>query len=418
MLTKAPPSGLASLVLVLRLGWRNVLRQRRRHAAVFAAATIGVAALILSQGFVADILDQLGEAIIHSRSGHLQVANTGFFDGGAHHPERYLLVQPSEDARRIGSMPDVADVMARLTFSGLINNGRNDLAIIGEGMEPDREQRLGTYLKIVAGRELRSHDQYGALIGHGVASALGLAPGDRVVIVAMTGDGTMNSLDIEVIGIFKSFSKDYDDRAVKIPLSAARQLMDTAGATTLVVALRRTVDTDSVANQIRTWGQVRGQETRTWTELNDFYPKSVALYRAQFGALQIIIFLMVILSVFSSVSGLIFERTAEFATVRALGNTSGDVVRIIIVETVMVGVFAGMAGAALGVGCALLLSNIGIPMPPPPNADLPYVARISVSTSAVLASAAIVVAATFAGCLLPARKMGRMEICRGLLQRM
>lgn len=30
----------------------------------------------------------------------------------------------------------------RLSFTGLLNNGRRDLGIIGEGIEPDKEARL------------------------------------------------------------------------------------------------------------------------------------------------------------------------------------------------------------------------------------------------------------------------------------
>ena len=58
-------------------GWtfvlRNIFRQRLRSAATLAAITLGVAGLILAGGFVQDIFVQLGEALIHSQTGHLQI---------------------------------------------------------------------------------------------------------------------------------------------------------------------------------------------------------------------------------------------------------------------------------------------------------------------------------------------------------
>ena len=58
----------------LRLAFRNILRHKGRAATTLAAVTFGVVALILSQGFVEDIFVQLAEAIIHSQTGHVQIA--------------------------------------------------------------------------------------------------------------------------------------------------------------------------------------------------------------------------------------------------------------------------------------------------------------------------------------------------------
>ena len=62
-------------------------------------------------------------------------------------------------------------------FTGLLNNGHNDWAIAGEGIEPAPEARLGTYLNVSRGRQLAADDAYGMMIGAGVADALDLAPG-------------------------------------------------------------------------------------------------------------------------------------------------------------------------------------------------------------------------------------------------
>ena len=44
-----------------------------------AAIVSGVVALVLAGGWVNDIFVTLSEALIHSRSGHLQVYKEGFF---------------------------------------------------------------------------------------------------------------------------------------------------------------------------------------------------------------------------------------------------------------------------------------------------------------------------------------------------
>ena len=76
------------------------------------------AALVLSQGFVEDIFVQLGEAIVHSQTGHIQLAKGGYYTYGSHQPDKYLATDAEGPKQRIGSPPQVEDVMARRACSG------------------------------------------------------------------------------------------------------------------------------------------------------------------------------------------------------------------------------------------------------------------------------------------------------------
>ena len=291
--------------MYFELALRNIVRQKVRTAMTLAAIVVSVVGLILSAGFVQDIFFQLGEAVIHSQSAHLQVARQGYFDEGSRKPERYLIADPGAVARETAALPGVVDVMARLQFAGLLNNGKADLSIVGEGIEPDKEARLGTYMTLRSGRTLAADDRYRILLGEGVARSMRLAPGDRATLQVVTPAGAMNVLEFDVVGVFASFSKDYDARTVKIPLAAARELLDTTGANVLAVLLADTGDTDSVASAAESLVSGRGLEVRRWRQLNDFYDKTVQLYERQLGVLRVIVLLMVVLSVSNAVNHLI-----------------------------------------------------------------------------------------------------------------
>ena len=268
--------------------------------------------------------------------------------------------------------------MGRLYFAGLLNNGRSDLPVIGEGIEPEREARLGSGMVISAGRRLEEKDANGMMIGQGLAHALKLKPGDWATLVISTPDGALNSLEFQIVGTFQTFSKDYDARAVRIPLPAAHDLLATTGINTLVVSLKRTRDTQPIAAKLAHELAGQGLEVNTWLKLNDFYAKTVEMYDVQFGVLRIIILLMVLLSVVNSVNMSVFERVGEFGTMMALGNRSSRVFTLIIAENTLIGVAGATSGVVLGILLALVISAIGIPMPPPPNADLSYVAHIRI----------------------------------------
>jgi len=399
-----------------KLALRNVLRHKSRTGMTLLAIVTGVAGLILSGGFIHDIIEQFGESLIHSQTGHLQLARNGYFAHGTRSPEKYVIADPTPVRDAIAKTKGVDDVMGRLYFSGLLNNGRSDQPVVGEGVEPAREARLGTGMVIAAGRMLQDADSHGMMIGQGLAHTLKLQPGDFATVVTNTADGAMNSLEFEVVGVFQTFSKDYDARAVRIPLAAAQELLATPGINILVVSLRHTNDTRPVASALGPVQRASGLEIRTWVELNDFYTNAVAMYEAQFGVLQVIILLMVLLSVVNSVNMTVFERVGEFGTMMALGNRSRMVFRLIVAESAILGLAGAGLGVALGVVLAWIISAVGIPMPPPPNADLGYIARIQVVPSVAAGAFAVGLFASVLAALLPAARVRTIPVVDALRQ--
>src|SRR5512135_1349434 len=107
-----------------RLAWRNVFRHRMRTALTLAAIMFGVAALIVTGGFVEDTLIQLRESTIQSQLGHLQIYKAGFLKAGRLSPFKYMIEDPEKLASQLRGLPNILDIMPRITFSGLLSNGR------------------------------------------------------------------------------------------------------------------------------------------------------------------------------------------------------------------------------------------------------------------------------------------------------
>lgn len=402
--------------LLFFLALRNVVRHRRRTAAALMAISLGVAAIIVSGGFVRDIFRQLAEAIVRSQTGHLQIARAEFFTSGSRSPEKHLIEQPAEIERLLRARPETVEVMGRMQFSALLSNGRSDLGVLVEGIEPAKEARLGTYVNVLRGKRLTDADRLGAMVGEGVGQTLSLDAGAPVSLVTSTAQGAMNALEFDVAGVIQSFSREYDARVVKIPLEAAQTLLDVAGVNVLVVLLSDTKLADGVGRELRAELARRGLQLRLWHELSDFYSKAVTLYERQFGVLQLIILVMVALSVVNSLNASLFERTGEFGTMRALGNRSGDVLRLVLFEGALLGLAGAALGVVVGIVLSLAISAVGIPMPPPPNSNIAYVARILVEPALVLGAFAIGAVAAVLGSAVPAVKVARMPVVDALRQ--
>jgi putative ABC transport system permease protein len=399
---------------LLGLAGRNVNRDKARSFLSLAAIAAGVTGLVLSGGFVHDLIVQLGEAVIHSQSGHIQVARTGYFDFGSRAPGKYLMTDEEVERLAVAQVPHVREAMRRIAFTGLLGNGRSSYPIAGEGIEADREARLGTYMLLEQGRMLTGNDRYGALVGAGVARAMDLKPGSTINLVAPTVDEAMNTLEFEVVGIFQSFSKDYDDRVIKIPLGAAQELLNSKGANVVVAYLDDTQNTAAVAERLRAKSKGLAVEVRTWESLNDFYAKTVALYERQFGVLRVIVLLMVLLAVAGATNVRVLERAGEFGTMRALGNRGKDVMALVILEGAFLGTAGALIGTAIAAVAAWAISSVGIPMPPPPNSNLEFVARIRLLPSGVIGAFATGLLATVLASVSPGIRVARLPIVEAL----
>src|SRR6185312_14788154 len=124
--------------------------------------------------------------------------------------------------------------------------------------------------------------------------------GSNVTLLTNTTVGAMNTADFKVVGVFRSFSRDYDNRAIRISLDAAQELLDSGTPNALVVMLKETSQTTQATTKIE--GAMRGRDVEVLSlmELSDFYKKTIELYRRQFGILELITMIMVVLSVISS----------------------------------------------------------------------------------------------------------------------
>ncbi|QSA95691.1 ABC transporter permease [Methylococcus sp. EFPC2] len=399
---------------MFRLAFRNIFRHAGRTLLTLTAIALGVAGIILTGGFVEDIFIQLREATIHSQLGHIQIYHSGYYEVGQRDPFKYLMESPGILLDRLKGTHDVNDVMTRLNFSGLANNRKADLPIIGEGIEANKENRLGTFLSIVEGRQLVDSDATGILLGKGVAKSLNLRPGNFLTLLVNTPEGALNSLEFEVVGIFQSFSKEFDDRAVRISLQAAQDLLATTGVHSVVVLLNDSVRTDAVLAEMKTYLPGMGYEAKAWYELADFYSKVVDLYKSQFGVLQLIILIMVLLSVANGVNMAIYERVGEIGTLMALGNRRSYVFRLIVSEYTLLGLIGAGLGVVVGIGAAWAISEIGIPMPPPPNSELGYSAYIRIVPEVIVIAALVGFAATSAAAVIPAIRASRLPVVDAL----
>ena len=80
----------------------------------------------------------------------------------------------------------------------------------------------------------------------------------------------------------------------------------------------------------------------------------------------------------------------------------------------LLGLLGAVAGVALGAVAALAISKIGIPMPPPPNANVGYVARIRLDAGIIGLAALVGLIAPVLAALWAAARVSRVPVVDAL----
>ena len=85
-------------------------------------------------------------------------------------------------------------------------------------------------------------------------------------------------------------------------------------------------------------------------------------------------------------------------------------------RVLVLGVLGAFFGIVVGCLAAMVIYAIGIPMPPPPNANIGYTAYIRLVPLDVVTAGGIGFAATWLAAVLPARRASRMPVVEALRQ--
>jgi putative ABC transport system permease protein len=401
-----------TLAIDSRLALRNILRQRRRSIIAIIAITFGVVAMMLSAGYI-EWIYWANKNLAVNQLGHIQISEQGYHKDGLADPFHYLMPAKSPAIQFLGKLPETAAVAPRLNFSGLISHGDSTLSFIGEGIDPDLDPSSRNLL-VIEGKLPSSQDPKGIVLGAGLAANLGVKTGDRVVLLSNTATGGINAVEGTVRGLTSTSMKAYDDNILRIPIATARELLRTTGSHLLIVTLHRTEMTSDVVDRLSAKAMFKGLEVVPWTQLADFYNKTVALFSRQMAVVKLIIAVIIVLSISNTMTMSVMERTVEIGTAMALGLPRRRILSLFLLEGVLLGTIGGICGVTLGYLSAQIISTIGIPMPPAPGMSRGYIAGINITPDIVVQALLLALATNLIASIYPAWRASRLVIVDAL----
>lgn len=401
--------------MLTRIAFRNIFRNRRRSAITLLVIVAGAIGLILFGGYKAHTIRALRESTIRTRLGHLQIYKLGYSTSESQKPLEYGIENVTEIRRAVEQDKRVTMTAAQITLMGLLSNGEKSETFIATAVEPEKDHVMGSQ-RLISGTNLPDDEPDAVLLGRGLAASMHAKPGDYLTIMTTTVAGSLNAVDVRVAGTFTIGVKEFDDRAIKIPIKGAQLLLQTSKVEKLLVFLKETDDTAAVHGDLqklfarKSWAL----EMKEWSDLASFYHQVVALYNGIFGFLGIIVFAIVVFSVANTIMMSIFERTREIGTLMAIGTTRERVWRMFLLEGFIIGVLGGILGVAAGAAVATVINHSNMMLPPPPGYTVGYPLNILLQRNVLVTAALISIITSTVSAIFPAFKASRMKIVDAL----
>lgn len=348
----------------LILGWRYTRagRATRRNGFIsfisgvsMLGIALGVAALIIvlsvMNGFQKEVRDRMLGVV-----SHIEI----FAQGGTALPdlERTL--------REVRANPQVLGAAPFIATQALLARGEDMKGAIVRGIDPALEPDvtdLAVELKKSSLARLVAGD-FGVVLGGELARSLGVRAGDKVTLVAPSGQVTPAGVvprlkQMTVVGTFDSGHYEYDSALVLMHMDDAAKIFRLEGPSGVRVKLKELQQAREVGAQL-TRSLSGDLVVRDWTRQNRTWFAAVQVEKRM---MFIILTLIVAVAAFNLVSTLVMtvtDKRADIAILRTLGASPNSIMGIFVVQGAMVGVIGTLAGLALGLGVAF---NIDIIVP-------------------------------------------------------
>jgi lipoprotein-releasing system permease protein len=291
--------------------------------------------------------------------------------------------------------PGVTAVSPMVSGAALAQRGDATRSVAVQGIELARYDRVVKLsAKLVAGVARLGPGE--AIVGHTLASDLGLRLGDRLTLTTGTRSDTVRISALVDLGI-----TDLNRRAVYLPLRSAQSLFDLAGgATRIDLSLADVWQASALADAL---GRELPAKVESWQQTN---AQLVAALNAQTVSTLIIrgaVMVVVVLGIASVLVVSVVQKQREIGILRAMGATRAQVLRVFLVQGALVGLVGAVLGVVLATGLVAAFSRFvkgsdGLPLF---AITMPPALALQVAVTAWLAGVLAAVA--------PARRAARMD---------
>ena len=335
----------------LFIGLRYVRSKRRNHFISFVSlssilgVTLGVTALIavlsVMNGFEKEVQERTLEMMSHAT---LMERNNELSDWRR-------VVQILE------SHPGVAGAAPYAQLEGMLSRKDKMSGVLIRGIVPELESKVSELdVRMITGRiGALTAGTYGIIIGKELADKLGVAAGDRLIL--LLSGRIPERRPFTVAGIFKTGMNEFDNNLAIIHMTDALQLTRQEGPDGVSIKMIDAMQAPAISREAAF--RLNGQYgVIDWTQRNrNFF---FAL-KTQKLVMFVILSLIIAVAAFNIIATLVMvvvDKQADIAILKTQGATPRSIMKIFIVQGIIIGLIGMVLGDILGIWLAHHIDSI------------------------------------------------------------
>jgi ABC-type lipoprotein release transport system permease subunit len=370
----------------VHIAWRNLGRNRRRTLLALGAIGLGQLTLVFVNCMMAGMYEEMLQTVTGPLVGHVQI----------HHPEwreqramDLYIDDLSEVKSKIRSVPGVRTVLPRIYAPVL--------AACGEKSEEPAEAEAAVIIGIDVALEVRENgllhmiesekqpEGQSVVLGRVIANRLGVEAGQQLAIIGQDIDGFPATNLYSIQAIVKSGVDVVQNRGIIMDIDEAAQLLTmTDKAHEVVVHGTDYHQAGKLAREIARMEVLSAAEVLPWREVVPEISRMIDLKSWMDLIFVAVVFVAAAAGIANTAMMSTFERTHEFGMLLALGTIPKRIVRMVLIESVVLGLIGVTIGSLVGIAVVYVTSQTGINYAALAGADVEDISFAGINVSYVI----------------------------------
>ncbi len=345
--------------LTFKLAWRNLWRQPRRTWLTTGAMVFSNVLLVFLISLQLGMYRMMIDNTLQAFTGHMQVQSPGYQEDKK---MRYTVPAIRSLAADLRTTTSLDTVAARAAAFALASSDDRSYGIQVFGVEPAFEPLVSSIPGLTKhGSYLTGIDSPEVVVGSLLAKNLKVSVGDELTLLGSGKDGSFAAGIVTVSGIFDSGVAELDRAVVQVPLGYFQDVFSMGDSGHQIVVNAPDLFA-APALQVSVESHLDDRDDLVvldWDQLQPGLQQAIQADLAGAWFMYGILIILVAFSVLNTQLMSVLERTREFGITMALGLTPGRLMRLIFLETALMGGLGLLLGIGLGACLVMYFGAVG-----------------------------------------------------------
>jgi putative ABC transport system permease protein len=396
-------------MILFKIALRNIKKQKRRSFFTAVSMIVGFVLLSITIAFNEGGYGNVIKSFTEAKTGHVQLHHKEYLDK----PGLYKNFEWNEKLEKtLSSVKSVKNVSPRLFSGALAFIDKKTTATQIKGIVPELEAGLTALdKKIGKGRYLSSGEKINeVLITNSLAEILKADVGSELILISQGADGSIANDKFVVGGILLKDLDSLENNTVFMPLDTAQIYLTLDGKIheTAIITddYRNSFESATQISQALFSAGIKDVASEPWEVVEQQFFTSMNADKQGTVIVYIVIILIVGIGVLNTVLMSILERMREYGVMKAMGTTPFFIFNSIALETLLLSVFASIAGFFLSLLANWPLKVYGITYPDPISVGGIFIETINAEyvAEAFYVPVIVIILSSVIASLLPAYK--------------